>query len=77
MCTCMNWAKKVPWSAVGENFIFFSIFWKVFENEENHHIFTPGQLKYKIPLIWMKTVHMCELSQKGLLVENFNIFDFV
>ena len=24
----------------------FSIFWKVFENEENPHILTPGQLKY-------------------------------
>ena len=30
----------------------FSIFWKVFENEENHHILTLGQLKYTNSLIW-------------------------
>ena len=117
MCTCVNWAKKVPRSVVGKNFNFFDFskkkirkwrkslkatkiekftqsfiwiknmhmcemsqkgphvrggrisifrfFFKVFENEANHHNFSPGQLKYKISLIWMKTVHMCELSHKG------------
>ena len=29
----------------------FSIFWKVFENEKNPHILTPGQLKYTNSLI--------------------------
>ena len=57
-----------PMVCSGRKLQCFSIFWKVFENEENHHIFTPGQQKYKIPLIWMKTVHMCELSQKRHLV---------
>ena len=64
MSTCVNWVKKVPRSAVDENFNFFD-FSKNFQNEENHHIFTPGQLKYKNSLIWMENVHMCELSQKG------------
>ena len=45
MSTCVNWVKKVPRSAVDENFNFFD-FSKNFQNEENHHIFTPGQLKY-------------------------------
>ena len=43
-----------------------SIFRKVFENEENHQNLTSGQLKYKNSLIWMKSVHMCEMSEKGL-----------
>ena len=51
-------------SSVGQN-LNFSIFQKLFENEENHHSFTPGQLNYKNSLIWMENVHMCELSQKG------------
>ena len=42
----------------------FSIFRKVFKNEENHHILTSGQLKYKNSLIWMKNVQKCELSKK-------------
>ena len=44
----------------------FSIFWKVFENEEYPHILTPGQLKYTNSLIWMENGHMSELSQKSL-----------
>ena len=40
----------------------FSIFWKVFENEENPHILTPGQMKYTNSLIWMENGHMSELS---------------
>ena len=43
----------------------FLIFWKVFENEENSHILTPGQLKYTNSLIWMENGHMSELSQKS------------
>ena len=43
---------------------YFLILCKVFKNEENHHIFTPGQLKHKNSLNWMKNVHMCELRQK-------------
>ena len=42
-----------------------SNFGKVFKNEENHHILTPGQLKYKNSLIWMENMHTCVLSQKG------------
>ena len=45
----------------------FSIFLKVFENEQNPHILTPGQLKYTNSLIWMENVHMSELSQKSSL----------
>ena len=41
-----------------------TIFRKVFENEENHHNLTSGQLKYKSSLIWMKSVHKCEMSEK-------------
>ena len=43
----------------------FSIFWKIFENEENPHILTPGQLKYTNTLIWMENGHMSELNQKS------------
>ena len=43
----------------------FSIFWKVCENEENHHNLTSGQLRYKNSLIWMKSGHKCEMSEKG------------
>ena len=57
-------SRECPRSGMGENFNFFEFFLKVFENEENHHIFTLGQLNYKNSLIWMKTVDMCELSQK-------------
>ena len=38
---------------------------KVSENEENHHNLTSEQLKYKNSLIWMKSVHKCEMSKKG------------
>ena len=62
-------SKKVPRSAMGENEN-FSDFFKSFLNEENHHIFTPEQLKYKNSLIWMKNVRMCELSQKGSKVRD-------
>ena len=31
-------------------------------------MFTPGELKYKNSLIWMKNMPICELSQKGLQV---------
>ena len=57
----------------------FSIFRKVFKTEENHHILTSGQLKYKNSFIWMKSVHMCELRQKcrqGRGGENLQYFDF-
>ena len=57
----------------------FTIFWKVFENEENPHILPPGQLKYTNSLIWMENGHMSELSQKSspsAVGENFNFFDF-
>ena len=50
------------------NISIFSIFWKVFENEENPHILTPGQLKYTNSLIWMENGHMSELSQIRLPV---------
>ena len=59
----------------------FSIFWKVFENEENPHILTPGQLKYTNSLIWMENGYMSELSHKtfprSAVAENFNFFDFL
>ena len=51
-----------PWWA---KTLIFSIFWEVFENEENPHILTPGQLKYTNALIWMENEHMSELSQKS------------
>ena len=43
----------------------FSIFLKVFKNEENPHILNPGQLKYTNSLIWMENGHMSELNQKS------------
>ena len=51
----------LPW----EKTSIFWIFWKVFENEENPHILTPGLLKYKNSLIWMENGHMSELIQKS------------
>ena len=47
------------------NLPIFSIFRKVCENEENHHNLTSGQLRYKNSLIWMKSGHKCEMSEKG------------
>ena len=38
---------------------------RFFENEENPHILTPGQLKYTNSLIWMENGHMSELNQKS------------
>ena len=46
MSTGPQWAKSS----------IFSIFWKIFENEEKLHIFTSGQLKYKNSLIWIKKI---------------------
>ena len=43
----------------------FSIFWNVFENEENPDILTPAELKYINSLIWMENRHMSELNQKS------------
>ena len=63
MYTCVNWAKNVDRSMVGENFIFFD-FWKVFEIEENHHIFTSTQLKYKN-------------ADRSVVGENFSFSDFL
>ena len=42
-------SQKGPQVRGGENFNFFFLFFfsKVFEIEENRHILTPGQLKYK------------------------------
>ena len=64
--------------AVGETS--FSIFPKVFENEENRHILTSGQLKYKNTHIWMKNVQKSKLSKKkvhrSVVGQNFNFFDF-
>ena len=55
----------------------FSIFRKVSENEENHHNLTSEQLKYKNSLIWMKSVHKCEMSEKGPQGgENLQFFRF-
>ena len=58
----MDWAKKVPQVRVGRKLQFFR---KIFENEENPHIVTPGQLKYTNSLIWMENDHMSKLSQKS------------
>ena len=57
-------SEKGPQGGWGKSSI-FSIFRKVSENEENHHNLTSGQLKYKNSLIWMKSVHKCEMSEKG------------
>ena len=55
-------SSPAPWSAKTS---IFSIFWKVFENEENPHILTPEQLNYTNLLIWMENGNMSELSQKS------------
>ena len=49
----------------GRKHQFFRFFWKVFENEENPYVFTPGQLQYINSLIWMENRHMSELNQKS------------
>ena len=65
MCELSQKGPQVWW----EKTSILLIFWKVFEIEENHNIFTLGQLKYKNSLIWMENVLMCEFSQKGPLVQ--------
>ena len=72
-------SQKGPHVRDGRKLQLFWFFQKDFENEENHHIFTPGQLKYKNSLIWMENVHMCELGQKGPQVrgvQNLQFFRF-
>ena len=64
MGTWVNWAKKVPKVRGGRKLQFFSIFLRVFENEGNPHILTPGQLKYTNSLIWIENGHVSELSKK-------------
>ena len=58
-------SEKGPQGRGGGNLPIFSIFRKVCENEENHHNLTSGQLRYKNSLIWMKSGHKCEMSEKG------------
>ena len=65
MGTWVNWAKKVSQIRGGRILQFFRFFFKVFENEENPQILTPGLLKYTNSLIWMENGHMRELSQKS------------
>ena len=48
MCELSQKGAPVSWWAKTSIFL---IFRKVFKNEENHHIFTPGKLKYKSSLI--------------------------
>ena len=49
-------SEKGPEVQGGRKLQFFWIFRKVFENEENHHNLTSGQVKYNNSLIWMKSV---------------------
>ena len=56
--------KSSPGLVWAKTSIFF-IFWKVFKNEENPHILTPGQLKYTNSLIWNENGQISELSQKS------------
>ena len=58
-------SKKGPQGQDGGSLPIFLIFRKVCENEENHHNLTSGQLRYKNSLIWMKSGHKCEMSEKG------------
>ena len=41
----------------------FSIFWKVFRTDENHHQLTTGHLKYKYLPIWMRNMQICEMPK--------------
>ena len=81
MGTWVNWTKKSSPDPRWEKTSIFFIFWKVFENEENPHSLTPGQLKYTNSLSWMKNGHMSELNQKkfprSAVGENFNFFNFL
>ena len=58
--------EKGPQGRGCENLQFFRFFEKVCENDENHHNLTSEQLRYKNSLIWMKSGHKCEMSEKGL-----------
>ena len=77
-----NWAQKVsqgPWFVKTSIFL---IFWKVFENEENPHILTPGQLKYTNLLIWMENgshewIEPKEVPQVGGGRKTSFFFDFL
>ena len=42
-------------------FSIFSTFWKAFKNDEKHHQLTPGHLKCKYLLIWMRNMQKCEM----------------
>ena len=57
-------SEKGPQGRGGGNLPIFSIFRKVCENKENHHNLTSGHLRYKNSLIWMKSGHKCEMSEK-------------
>ena len=73
MGTCELFQKGLPGPRWAKTSFFFYVF-KVFKNEENDHILTPGQLKYTISLIWMKNVWI--EPKRSVVGENFNFFDF-
>ena len=69
--TCARWVKTS----------IFSIFQNDFENEEKHHIFTSGQLKYKIHSFgwkictcvnWAKNVDRSAVGENFLFFEKFS-----
>ena len=58
-------SEKGPQGRGEGNLQFFRFFEKFEKNKENHNNLTSGQLRYKNSLIWMKSGHKCEMSEKG------------
>ena len=57
----------------------FSIFWKAFKNDENHHQLTTGPFQCAYLLIWVRNMQKCEMPKNDNLSqvrghENLQIF---
>ena len=73
-------SKKMSTGSRWAKILIFFYFWKIFENEENHPIWTSRQLKYKKSLTWMKmwkSVNRAKKLHRIELGENFNLFNFL
>ena len=54
----------------------FSTLQKVFQNNEKHHQLTPGHMKCKYLLIWMKNMQVCEVPKNDTFSQVMKIFIF-
>ena len=46
----------------------FSIFWKAFKNDENHHQLTTGPLQCAYLLIWVRKMQKCEMPKNDIFL---------